>query len=171
MYIKLSKNNNFYKKNIFLKSSEVLSTFVAMIETFKTIARFQYSTEAQIIKGRLEADGIQVFLFDNFTIDTDPLVSNAIGGVKLKVLSHQALEAENILESIRKYSVDDEGDAINCPNCNSEKIELFSTINDLKSLIAVIFAFVTTLFVSTLPLYTKHKYRCEDCKTEFDLEK
>lgn len=142
-----------------------------MSDTFKTVARFQYSTEAQIIKGRLEADGIQVFLTDNLTIDTDPLVSNAIGGVKLKVLSHQALEAQQILESIRKYSVDDKGDAINCPNCKGEKIELFSTINDLKSLIAVIFAFVTNLFVSTLPLYTKHKYRCEDCKTEFDLKK
>ena len=159
-----------FKLYLSLKSSEVLFTFVAMSETFKTIARFQYSTEAQIIKGRLESEGIKVFLADNLTIDTDPLVSNAIGGVKLKVLSHQALEAENILESIRKYSVDDKGDAINCPNCNGEKIELFSTINDLKSLIAVIFAFITTLFVSTLPLYTKHKYRCEDCKTEFDLK-
>ena len=29
-----------------------------MSETFVTVARFQYSSEAQIIKGRLEADGI-----------------------------------------------------------------------------------------------------------------
>ena len=55
-----------------------------MSETFKTIAKFQYSAEALIVKGRLEAEGIQVFLTDNHTIDTDPLVSNAIGGVKLK---------------------------------------------------------------------------------------
>ena len=142
-----------------------------MAETFTTVAKFQYSSEAQIIKGRLEAEGIQVFLSDNLTIDTDPLVSNAIGGVKLKVLSHQASEAKEILDSIRKYSVNDDGDAINCPNCNSEKIELFSTVNDIKSLIAVVFAFITTLFVSTLPLYTKHKYRCEDCNIEFDLKK
>ncbi|WP_342662741.1 hypothetical protein [Gelidibacter mesophilus] len=63
-------------------------------ETFTTVAVFQYSTEAQIIKGRLESDGIEVFLSDNLTIDTDPLVSNAIGGIKLKVLSHQAEEAK-----------------------------------------------------------------------------
>ena len=142
-----------------------------MAETFTTVAKFQYSSEAQIIKGRLEAEGIQVFLSDNLTIDTDPLVSNAIGGVKLKVLSHQASEAKEILDSIRKYSVNDDGNAINCPNCNSEKIELFSTVKDIKSLIAVVFAFITTLFVSTLPLYTKHKYRCEDCNIEFDLKK
>ncbi len=53
-------------------------------EIFSTVAVFQYSSEAQIIKGRLESDGIEVFLADNLTIDTDPLVSNAIGGVKLK---------------------------------------------------------------------------------------
>ncbi|MEP1488950.1 MAG: DUF2007 domain-containing protein [Algibacter sp.] len=141
-----------------------------MSDTFKTIARFQYSSEAQIIKGRLEADGIQVFLSDNLTIDTDPLIINAIGGVKLKVLSHQAIEAEGVLKSIKKYSINDVGDAINCPNCDSEKIELFSTIKDAKSFFALIFAFITTLFVSTLPLYSKHKYRCEDCNTEFDIK-
>ncbi|WP_373517624.1 ATP-dependent dethiobiotin synthetase BioD, partial [Pricia sp.] len=48
-------------------------------EIFTTVARFQYSSEAQIVKGRLEADGISVFLSDNITIDTDrvkELISN-----------------------------------------------------------------------------------------------
>ncbi|MFG6687962.1 putative signal transducing protein [Mariniflexile sp. HNIBRBA6329] len=137
-----------------------------MNETFKTIARFQYSTEAQIIKGRLEAEGIKVFLSDHITIDTDPLVSNAIGGVKLKVLAHQAEEAELILESIKKYSVDDEGDKIVCPNCTNQEIKLYSTIKDVKSFVSFILGFV----FGTLPFYTKHKYRCESCKTEFDLK-
>ena len=137
-----------------------------MSDTFKTIARFQYSTEAQIIKGRLEAEGIQVFLSDNLTIDTDPLVSNAIGGVKLKVLSTDALKAQHILETINKYSVDDEGNTISCPNCTGHHIELFSTIKDAKSF----FAFIFGVLFSALPFYTKHKYKCEDCKTEFDLK-
>lgn len=137
-----------------------------MSNTFKTIARFQYSTEAQIIKGRLEADGIQAFLSDHLTIDTDPLVSNAIGGVKLKVLSQDALKAQHILESIKKYSIDDDGNTINCPNCNSINIELFSTIKDAKSL----FWFIFGVLFSSLPFYTKHKYRCEVCKTEFDIK-
>lgn len=137
-----------------------------MSNTFKIIARFQYSTEAQIIKGRLEAEGIQVFLSDNLTIDTDPLVSNAIGGVKLKVLSTDALKAQHILESINKYSIDDEGNTINCPNCKGCHVELFSTIKDAKSF----FAFIFGVLFSALPFYTKHKYKCEDCKTEFDLK-
>lgn len=137
-----------------------------MSDTFKTMARFQYSTEAQIIKGRLEADGIQVFLSDHLTIDTDPLVSNAIGGVKLKVRSQDAIKAQHILESIKKYSIDDDGNTINCPNCNSINIQLFSTIKDAKSL----FWFIFGVLFSSLPFYTKHKYRCEVCKTEFDIK-
>ena len=138
-----------------------------MSNTFKTIDRFQYSTEAQIIKGRLEAEGIQVFLTDNLTIDTDPLVSNAIGGVKLKVLSTDALEAQHILESINTYSIDDEGHTMSCPNCKGHHIDLYSTIKDAKSL----FWFIFGVLFSALPFYTRHKYRCEDCKTEFDIEK
>jgi len=137
-----------------------------MSDTFKTIARFQYSTESQIIKGRLEAEGIQVFLSDNLTIDTDPLVSNAIGGVKLKVLSRDALKAQHILESIQKFSIDDAGNPIHCPNCKSEKINIFSTIKDFKSFLAFVFGFIS----GTLPFYAKDKYRCNNCSTEFDLE-
>ncbi|WP_299225312.1 DUF2007 domain-containing protein [uncultured Psychroserpens sp.] len=135
-----------------------------MDETFKTIARFQYTTEAQIFKGRLEAEGIEVFLQDHLTIDTDPLVSNAIGGVKLKVLTKDVLKANHILNSIQKYSIDDEGNTINCPNCNSEKIELFSTIKSFKSF----FAFLIGLLFGTLPFHTRYKYKCEICKKEFN---
>ncbi|MFH4966691.1 DUF2007 domain-containing protein [Gaetbulibacter sp. M240] len=137
-----------------------------MSDTFKTIARFQYSTEAQIIKGRLEAEGIKVFLSDNVTIDNDPLVSHAIGGVKLKVLSRQALKAQYILETINKYARDDEGDILSCPNCSSQKINMYSSIQDAKSLFWFVFSALLTIF----PLYTRHKYRCEDCKKEFDLK-
>lgn len=133
---------------------------------FTTVAVFQYSAEAQIIKGRLETDGIEVFMVDHVTIDTDPLVSNAIGGVKLKVLSHQVEEAMAILASIKDYSSDDNGQAIHCPNCNSTQIELFSTVKDLKSFFWFLFGFL----FSSLPFYTKRKYKCEICATEFDLK-
>ena len=137
-----------------------------MSQTFKTVAKFQYSAEAQIIKGRLESEGIQVFLSDNITIDTDPLVSNAIGGVKLKVLSTDAMEAQHILESISKYAIDDEGNAMQCPNCTSTEVQLFSTITSLKSFVAFIFGFIS----GTLPFYSKDKYRCSNCDTEFDIK-
>jgi DNA-directed RNA polymerase subunit RPC12/RpoP len=137
-----------------------------MSDTFTTIARFQYTTEAQIIKGRLEADGIKVFLKDHLTIDTDPLVSNAIGGVKLQVLAKDAMEAKHILSTINQYSLDDDGNQIECPNCSSGKIELFSTITDFKSF----FAFLVGFMFGTLPFHTRYKYTCEACNTQFSKE-
>ena len=138
-----------------------------MQDTFKTIARFQYSSEAQIIKGRLEAEGIPVFLVDSVTIDTDPLVSNAIGGVKMKVYSNQYNEARQILNTISDYSLDEHGQAIKCPNCHGTHVQMFSTIKDIKSFMS----FLVGLLFGTLPLHAKYNYRCEDCKTNFNLRK
>ena len=137
-----------------------------MNETFVTIAKFTYSSEAQIVKGRLEADGIQVFLGDNFTVDTDPLVSNAIGGVKLKVYKEDEERARKVLSEIAQYSIDDEGNALHCPNCNSTKIEYFSNVKDFKSLIHFLFGF----FISGLPWYVRHQYQCEECSIKFNLK-
>lgn len=136
-----------------------------MSETFRTIAQFQYSAEAQIVKGRLEAEGIPVFLTDALTIDVDPLVSQAIGGVKLKVLAKDAMKAQYILDSIAKYALDDNGDPIRCPKCGSTEIALFSTITDFKSFLAFVVGFLS----GTLPFYRKDKYRCSSCDMEFDL--
>jgi hypothetical protein len=133
---------------------------------FATIARYQYSSEAQIIKGRLESEGIQVFLSDHITIDTDPLVSNAIGGVKLKVLSEDALKAQHIINSLNLYSVDEEGQPIICPNCKANKVNLFSSIDDFKSLLSYLIGFL----FGTLPFSTRYHYKCEDCNFEFPVK-
>lgn len=134
-----------------------------MKDTFTTIATFPYSSEAQIVKGKLQSEGIQVYLADEYTIDSDPLISQAIGGVKIQVLTTQKEEAISILKDIHSFSVDENGEAIICPNCESKTIEYFSTIKDIKSLIFFLFGFL----LYALPIYTKYTYHCETCKTNF----
>lgn len=134
-----------------------------MEDLFKTIASYQYSSEAEIVRGRLQADGIEVFLQDAVTIDTDPLVSNAIGGVKIRVRSVDALKAKHILNSIKHYALDDQGEFLSCPNCHSEEVNLYSTITDLKSF----FSFLLGVVTGTLPMSTRYQYRCEQCDHEF----
>lgn len=140
--------------------------FTKRSDTFVTVAVFQYSSEAQIVKGRLEADGIEVFLSDNLTIETDPLVSNAIGGVKLKVKTEYKNKAIDILESISKYSVDDEGNQLLCPNCASEEVNYFTNIKDFKSLLF----FLIGILFAVLPFYTNHEYQCDNCKHKFNIK-
>ena len=125
-----------------------------MQETFVTIARYPYSTEAQIAKGRLEADGIEVFLRDNLTIDTDPLVSQAIGGVKLLVADDDFLKAVDIFNEIRPYELDENGNPKHCPSCNSSHI-LIAPL-ERKNLFHMLF-----------PFFEKTKHICNDCKTIF----
>ena len=130
---------------------------------FTKIGQFQYSSEAYIYKGKLESEGIQVFVRDGNTVDTDPLVSNAIGGVKLFVFREDFEQAKEILLDISLFSVDNDGELLKCPNCGAEKIQLFTTIKDLKSF----FSFLLTLFAFVLPFYTRYKYKCEVCNYEF----
>lgn len=136
-----------------------------MSQTFATVAQFTYSSEAKIIQGRLESDGIATFLIDANTIDTDPLVSNAIGGVKLKVRFEDEQRAREILEEINQYSLTNDGEPIQCPNCKGSEVDYFSNVNSMGSLVAFLIGFL----FGALPFYTRYDYRCRECKTKFKL--
>lgn len=125
-----------------------------MIDHYKVIATFPYSTEAQITKSKLEAEGITVMLLDEKTIDSDPLISQAIGGVKLLVSDDDFEKAVQIYNEIRAYEVDTNGNVIHCPSCNSNHI-LIAPL-ERKNLFHMLF-----------PFFEKTKHICNDCKTIF----
>ena len=130
---------------------------------FKKIGEYQYSYEANIYKTKLEYFGVKVFIRDSFTIDANPLISNAIGGVKLYVRNENYIDAKKILKSTNDYSLDDNGKSIICPNCGDDKIKFQTTIKDFKSFLAFLFS----LFFIILPFYNKYKYKCSNCNFEF----
>ena len=131
--------------------------------TFLKIGQYQYSSEAFIYKGKLEADGIEVFVRDNFTIDSDPMVSNAIGGVKLFVREEDYKRAIEILSEISTFSLDDNGKLLKCTNCGADKVQLITTVKDLKSL----FSFLFSMIMVVIPFYNLYKYKCGECGYEF----
>ena len=130
---------------------------------FKLIGRFQYSAEAIIFKGKLESEGVEVFMRDNYTVDSNPLYSNAVGGVKLYVNNDDFDKATNVFSDISQYSLDDNKKLRKCPKCGAEQIEMVTSIKDLKSFLAFLFSG----FLMTIPFYAKHKYKCDNCKFEF----
>ncbi len=121
-----------------------------MNDSFTTIAVFQYSAEAQIIKGKLEAENIKVFLADEYTVDTDPLVSNAIGGVKLKVYTEQVDVAKNIIKKIDESLLIQQ---VVCKKCNTSNFSLRITFNNL--------------FLKLFPVNGKFDYHCKSCNYNF----
>jgi DNA-directed RNA polymerase subunit RPC12/RpoP len=127
------------------------------------IANYQFSSEAYLFKGKLESEGIEVFLQNENTINTDPLLSNALGGVKLFVNSEDVQQSKQILDAIPEYSLDDKGELLSCQNCGSQKITMVTTIKDIKSFLAFIYGLLTL----SMPLFSKQKYKCENCNFEF----
>jgi predicted RNA-binding Zn-ribbon protein involved in translation (DUF1610 family) len=133
-------------------------------EQFQLLRRFQYSSEAIIYQGKLESQGIKVFIRDNHMVDTNPLYSNAVGGVKLYVRSEDVDRATQILQEISMYSVDDQNKLIKCPNCGAEQAEMVTSIGSIKMLIA----YAISVLLVLLPFSTRHKYKCSNCKYEFN---
>ena len=134
-----------------------------MRQSLIEIANYQYSSEAYLFKGKLESEGVEVFLQNENTINTDPLLSYALGGVKIFVNSEDVLKARHILDSIPEFSVDDKGELLSCPNCGSQKVNMATTIKDVKSFMAFIYGLLTL----SMPLFSKQKYKCESCNFEF----
>jgi hypothetical protein len=52
---------------------------------------------AHIRMGMLRSAGINCHLKDELTVTTDPLLSPALGGIKIMVEASQALEADQLL--------------------------------------------------------------------------
>ncbi|MBU3028085.1 DUF2007 domain-containing protein [Zobellia galactanivorans] len=120
-----------------------------MKEKFYTIASFEYPSDVQILKGKLESEGIPVFLKDEHTLNSDPLISNAIGGVKLQVYTEDKEKAIEIYNEVRAYALDDKGNLVVCPNCKMQKSEVYY---NRKGILYKLF-----------PFFEEKKYKCLHC--------
>ncbi len=120
-----------------------------MEDVFYTIGSFDYPADVQIIKGKLESEGIPVFLKDENTLNSDPLISYAIGGVKLQVYSKHKRKALEIYNEIRAYAVDNDGNPIVCPNCKAKRSEAYYHRKGF--------------FLKLFPFFESRKYKCMQC--------
>lgn len=115
-----------------------------------TLGSFEFLADVQIIKGRLESEGIKVTLKDENTVGVEPFASNAIGGIKLQVYNADKEKAQSIYNELRKYAVNSKGDLIKCPNCKEQKSEVFYKRD--------------TLIYKLFPFFEPKKYRCTNCE-------
>lgn len=128
--------------------------------TLVTIKTFSYDHETILYEPAFKAEGIEYFLKDQQTVAIDPLVSNAIGGIKLQVKAEdeeraRALVAEiaannttsNLGDIIRVDGKKYEKTLDECPKCESEEIYAYKP------------TFMEGLFK---PLMKREKY-CQNC--------
>jgi len=116
---------------------------------FYTLGTFEFPSDVMFIKGKLEAEGIPVFLKDEAIINSDPSVSGAVGGVKLQVYSSDWDRAKLIYDEIRSYATDEFGNLIVCPNCKATRSEIYYSRKNF--------------FFRLFPFFESTKYRCLQC--------
>ena len=115
--------------------------------------------EAHIAKGVLEEQGIGCWLKDEYTVTIDPILTNAVGGIKIMVAVADAEQAWEILTQLRQ----EQKLTVVRPVCDSHNIELVSTprkpINWLSA--------ISTFFAGDYALTIEKVNHCFDCKHEF----
>ncbi|HMU47895.1 MAG TPA: DUF2007 domain-containing protein [Chitinophagaceae bacterium] len=118
--------------------------------------------DAHIARGVLEEEGINCWLKDENTVTIDPILTNAIGGIKLMVIKEQAQRAWDLLEDLRKESKKNTP----CPSCGSTNIELVSTPRKAVNWLSAI----TTFFLGDYAMAIDKVYHCFDCGNEYPAE-
>jgi hypothetical protein len=74
------------------------------------LARVLEPVQAHILQGRLQAEGIPVFVADGQLVQTNPLWTFALGGVRLLVPEHLLGRAQAVIAALEqgRYALDED---------------------------------------------------------------
>jgi DNA-directed RNA polymerase subunit RPC12/RpoP len=115
--------------------------------------------EAHIAQGKLQEEGISCWLKDENTVTLNPLLTIAVGSIKLMVAETQLDRAKELLSEMEK----EKRNRFVCPKCGSGNIELVTSVQKRKNL----FRAIAGLFLVSYPL-TEKIYHCFNCSAEFE---
>ncbi|NQT73533.1 MAG: zinc ribbon domain-containing protein [Chloroflexi bacterium] len=137
-----------------------------------TIAAFSYPTEVYLQQAKLESEGIQVFIADDYTVTMNWLYSNAISGVKLQVEEKDISRARAILysdNSLFREDYQSSKDDSQCPRCGSLNTH-YKTFDE-RLLFGSWFVTFCIIGYPGFPLpFLKRKWKCSDCNYEWKLD-
>jgi len=109
---------------------------------------------------RLEEEGIKAYLQDEYTVTIDPILSNAIGGIKLMIYKEQIERAMDLIGDFEHTYKQ----AIVCPQCQSTNISYITQPNNSTNW----FVSMATWLFGNSALPFKKIYHCSDCGYESD---
>jgi DNA-directed RNA polymerase subunit RPC12/RpoP len=124
------------------------------------LQRFDNYFYANITCNMLQHAGIECYIRDENTILSDPLLSNAIGGIKLEVNETQFTEAREILKQAEATYLDE----LTCPYCKTKGLFAEEKVDTPRSVWGVL---KNKLLYGQTNLYSKY-YRCKTCKSQIN---
>jgi DNA-directed RNA polymerase subunit RPC12/RpoP len=127
---------------------------------FVQIGSFDNYISANLQLSLLQEEGIQCYLKDEYTITIDPLLSPAIGGMKLMVYETQTTRAKEILEEAGKaYLLH-----VDCPRCGRNTLQWKTDIRKPVGL----WQNLSFLFKYGQTEEVKKYLVCQSCGSKFD---
>ncbi len=112
---------------------------------------------AHIVLGRLQSEGIACRLKDEHTVTIDPLLNNAVGGIKLEVVKDQAEQAMALLA---QYEIEYVQQA-ECPRCKQKEMERLIKPGEMDWTHKLLAYFIKSYHVEPVIVY-----RCKRCHYE-----
>lgn len=126
---------------------------------FAPVWSYDNYISAHLAMGRLKEEGIECWLKDENTVTIDPILTNAVGGIKLMVEETRAGEAWELLNELQQ----EHKKHTPCPNCGSHKLELVSTPRKPLTW----FTAISTFLLGNYAMTTEKVYHCFVCGHEF----
>jgi len=126
---------------------------------FVILQSFNNYLDAHLLMAKLESEDIQCLLQDENTVTLYPILTNAVGGIKLFVNKNDLSRARQIfweVENNRKKTIE-------CPKCKGHNIELVSTPRKAANW----FSAILTFFLGDYALAVDKVNHCFDCGNEF----
>jgi hypothetical protein len=139
-----------------------------MDDKIVTLDTFYDPMLAEIIRTRLEANGISCFIADNNTIGANPFFNQALGGVKIKVFEHDVDRCKAILAQSEELALSDElpeQTDVTCPYCLSSNVR-YGAATQVKT--NWIVALISYLLVAFPFLYANKAWHCFNCQRDFE---
>ena len=129
---------------------------------------FDNAIDANLLKLSLENEGIETYIFDENTVTIDPLISIAVGGIKVMVKESDVELAREVVKTLdnAKYVLEND-EIVACPKCSSEHVHKYTSMKSVNGLMVFIVSFI--LFV--YPAYKQYIFKCDECGNKFDKTK
>ncbi|MEP7233075.1 MAG: hypothetical protein ABI691_22635 [Ginsengibacter sp.] len=121
------------------------------------VRTFSNYFSANILLTKLRDAGVQCYLKDEYTVTMDPLLTNAVGGIKLVINKDDANE---VIALMKQFDEEYRRNAV-CPKCGSHDIELVPK----RSPANMITAILSWLF-SDYAVSAENVYQCGTCGFE-----
>jgi hypothetical protein len=121
------------------------------------IRTFSNYFSANITLTRLQANGVECYLKDEYTVTIDPLLTNAIGGIKLVVKKKDEDEARRLLQ---QFDIEYMKTAT-CPQCGAHDFSYIEKPGATNFVTAIL----SWLFTS-YAVVPNYMYTCGNCGYE-----